>query len=134
MEQQEESAKMVCLDLDHPEIEDFIKWKSVEEDKVRALVKMGYDGTFEGEAYNTVSGQNSNNSVKIKDEFMKKVENLNNDPDSKVILKGRIDSSVDKEINTKYLWIYLMKLLINVQIQLHFLMIHSMPGNNLSCW
>ncbi len=98
------AAKMVCLDLDHPEIEDFIKWKSVEEDKVRALVKMGYDGTFEGEAYNTVSGQNSNNSVKIKDEFMKKVENLNNDPDSKVILKGRIDSSVDKEINTKYLW------------------------------
>ncbi len=48
MEQQEEFAKMVCLDLDHPEIEDFIKWKSVEEDKVRALVKMGYDGTFEG--------------------------------------------------------------------------------------
>ena len=54
------AAKMVCLDIDHPDIESFINWKSQEEDKVLALMKMGYDGDLDGEAYNTVSGQNSN--------------------------------------------------------------------------
>ncbi len=98
------AAKMVCLDIDHPEIEDFINWKSIEEDKVRALSKMGYDGSFEGEAYNTVSGQNSNNSVRINDEFMKKVMDLNKNPDSTITLKGRVDSSVDKIVKTEFLW------------------------------
>ncbi len=98
------AAKMVCLDIDHPEIEDFIKWKSLEEDKVRALVKMGYDGSFDGEAYNTVSGQNSNNSVRMSDEFMDKVSNLSKDPNSKILLKGRVDSSVNKYVDTSYLW------------------------------
>lgn len=98
------AAKMVCLDYDHPEIEDFITWKSIEEDKVRALVKMGYDGSFEGEAYNTVSGQNSNNSVRFSNEFMKKVSNLDNNPNSSITLKGRVDSSVNREIGTKHLW------------------------------
>ena len=70
------AAKMVCLDIDHPEIEEFITWKSKEEDKVSALIKMGYDSDFNGEAYATVSGQNGNNSIRIIDEFMKKVDNL----------------------------------------------------------
>ena len=68
------SAKMVILDIDHPEILDFINWKSQEEDKAKALIKAGYDSNFNGEAYRTVSGQNSNNSVRIPDEFMKAYE------------------------------------------------------------
>lgn len=68
------AAKMVCLDLDHPDIEKFINWKVLEEDKVRALIKSGYSADFNGEAYRTVSGQNSNNSVRAPDAFMKAVE------------------------------------------------------------
>ena len=69
------AAKMVCLDLDHPEIVEFINWKSDEEKKVAALIAGGYSSDFNGEAYKTVSGQNSNNSVRITDEFMQAVEN-----------------------------------------------------------
>jgi ribonucleoside-diphosphate reductase alpha chain len=65
------AAKMVCLDLDHPEIVDFINWKVREEKKVAALIAAGYPSDFNGEAYKTVGGQNSNNSVRITDEFMK---------------------------------------------------------------
>jgi len=83
------AAKMVCLDMDHPDIDDFINWKVREEIKVQAMVeglkvlkkhdesiaqlcdrlnlKLDYD--FNGEAYLTVSGQNSNNSVRIPDSF-----------------------------------------------------------------
>jgi len=50
------AAKMVCLDLDHPEIMDFINWKVQEENKVAALIAAGYDNSYEGEAYATVSG------------------------------------------------------------------------------
>ena len=63
VEPQEDLLKMVILDIDHPEILDFINWKSQEEDKAKALIKAGYDSNFNGEAYRTVSGQNSNNSV-----------------------------------------------------------------------
>lgn len=68
------AAKMVCLDLDHPEIVDFINWKSREEKKVAALVAAGYSSDFNGEAYKTVGGQNSNNSVRINDAFMQALE------------------------------------------------------------
>ena len=68
------AAKMVTLDMDHPEITDFIQWKSREEEKARALIGAGYSSDFNGEAYHTVSGQNSNNSVRITDEFMRRVE------------------------------------------------------------
>ena len=68
------AAKMVCLDLDHPDIEDFINWKVREEKKVAALVKAGYDNDFNGEAYSTVSGQNSNNSVRVAHDFFENVE------------------------------------------------------------
>lgn len=65
------AAKMVIVDMDHPEIVDFIEWKVREEKKVAALVAAGYPADFNGEAYRTVSGQNSNNSVRVTDEFMK---------------------------------------------------------------
>ncbi len=98
------AAKMVCLDVDHPEIMDFIKWKAKEEDKVRALGKMGYDATFEGEAYETVSGQNGNNSIRFSDEFMNKVDNLEVHPNETLMLKGRVDSKLDKEVKVQELW------------------------------
>lgn len=68
------AAKMVCLDLDHPEAMEFIKWKKEEEKKVAALIDGGYPSDYEGEAYNTVSGQNSNNSVRIPNLFFEKLE------------------------------------------------------------
>jgi len=64
------AAKMVCLDMDHPEIADFINWKVREEKKARALIAAGYSSDFNGDAYRTVGGQNSNNSLRISDEFM----------------------------------------------------------------
>ncbi|MBL7686229.1 MAG: adenosylcobalamin-dependent ribonucleoside-diphosphate reductase, partial [Deltaproteobacteria bacterium] len=67
------AAKMVCLDMDHPEIVDFINWKVKEEKKVAALIEAGYSSDFNGEAYHTVAGQNSNNSVRVSDDFMKAV-------------------------------------------------------------
>lgn len=98
------AAKMVCLNIDHPEIEDFITWKSKEEYKVRALAKMGYDTDMDGEAYQTVSGQNSNNSLRLNDEFMTKVSALDNDKDAEIELKGRIDSSVNRKVKVSELW------------------------------
>jgi ribonucleoside-diphosphate reductase alpha chain len=65
------AAKMVCLDMDHPEIESFIEWKVKEEQKAQVLIANGYESDFNGEAYRTVSGQNSNNSIRVTDEFMK---------------------------------------------------------------
>jgi ribonucleoside-diphosphate reductase alpha chain len=65
------AAKMVCLDLDHPEIREFIQWKVGEERKAQALIEAGYDSDFNGEAYHTVSGQNSNNSIRVTDDFMR---------------------------------------------------------------
>jgi ribonucleoside-diphosphate reductase alpha chain len=67
------AAKMVVLNMDHPEIEDFINWKVNEEKKVAALIDSGYSSDFNGEAYHTVSGQNSNNSIRVTDEFMDRV-------------------------------------------------------------
>jgi ribonucleoside-diphosphate reductase alpha chain len=64
------AAKMVIVDADHPDIEEFIDWKMNEEKKVHALVAAGYSGDWQGEAYQTVSGQNSNNSVRVTDSFM----------------------------------------------------------------
>ncbi len=69
------AAKMVCLDADHPEIREFANWKRKEEHKVRALIAQGYPADFNGEAYHTVSGQNSNNSIRLDDVFMKAWEN-----------------------------------------------------------
>lgn len=103
------AAKMVICDIDHPEIEDFITWKSKEEQKVRDLGKMGYDISMDGEAYQTVSGQNGNNSVRVNEEFMKKVLNLVEDEDSEIELKGRVDESVNKTVKVKKLWDMIVK-------------------------
>jgi len=65
------AAKMVCLDMDHPEIADFINWKRREENKARRLQEAGVDID---EAVHTVSGQNANNSVRVTDAFMEAYE------------------------------------------------------------
>ncbi|HXN34273.1 MAG TPA: vitamin B12-dependent ribonucleotide reductase [Polyangiaceae bacterium] len=67
------AAKMVCLDVDHPEIADFVEWKVREERKAHALIAAGYAADFNGDAYHTISGQNSNNSVRVTDEFVRAV-------------------------------------------------------------
>jgi len=68
------AAKMVCLDMDHPEIVEFINWKVREEKKAHALIAAGYSSDFNGEAYKTIAGQNSNNSIRVTDDFMKSVD------------------------------------------------------------
>jgi ribonucleoside-diphosphate reductase alpha chain len=68
------AAKMVVLDIDHPEIRDFIQWKMREEKKVSALIAAGFSSDFNGEAYHTVSGQNANNSVRVTDKFIEAVQ------------------------------------------------------------
>ncbi len=93
------AAKMVILDLDHPDIEDFIEWKAIEEDKARALIAAGYPADFNGEAYATVSGQNSNNSVKVPTEFLTAIEE-----DGDWDLIARTDGSVMKTVKARDLW------------------------------
>ncbi|TXH20429.1 MAG: vitamin B12-dependent ribonucleotide reductase [Chitinophagaceae bacterium] len=93
------AAKMVCLDLDHPEIVEFVNWKVEEEKKVAALIAAGYSSDYEGEAYRTVSGQNSNNSVRIPNSFFKALED-----DSDWALKSRTDGSTMRTIKAKELW------------------------------
>jgi ribonucleoside-diphosphate reductase alpha chain len=67
------AAKMVILNADHPDIIDFINCKVEEEKKAWALIDAGYDGSFTGTAYSSVFFQNSNNSVRVTDEFMRAV-------------------------------------------------------------
>jgi ribonucleoside-diphosphate reductase alpha chain len=110
------AAKMVCLDLDHPDIESFVNWKVREELKVACLVEgfkhipadqkklaeqMGLklDLDFNGEAYYTVSGQNSNNSVRIPNSFLKAVET-----DGDWNLYNRTDGKVAKTLKARALW------------------------------
>lgn len=93
------AAKMVCLDLDHPEIIEFINWKKAEEKKVAALIAAGYPSDYEGEAYATVSGQNSNNSVRIPNEFFQALEEGKDWE-----LKARTDGRVMKSVPSKEMW------------------------------
>ena len=67
------AAKMVILNADHPDIDEFINCKVEEEKKAWALIDAGYDGSFTGPAYASVFFQNSNNSVRVTDEFMRAV-------------------------------------------------------------
>lgn len=93
------AAKMVCLDLDHPEIENFVNWKVEEEKKVAALIAAGYSSDYEGEAYRTVSGQNSNNSVRIPNGFFRSLKNGSNWD-----LTSRITGKAIKSISSQKLW------------------------------
>ena len=68
------AAKMVVLNIDHPDIEEFIKCKVEEEKKAWALIEAGYDASLDGPAYGSVFFQNANNSVRVTDEFMQAVQ------------------------------------------------------------
>ena len=113
------AAKMVCLDLDHPDIEKFIDWKVREEVKVAALVEglkmlkekdesireaaervgLTLDYDFNGEAYYTVSGQNSNNSIRIPDAFFESM-----DEGLDWSLTSRTSGETLREVPAKELW------------------------------
>lgn len=93
------AAKMVCLDLDHPEIETFVNWKVEEEKKVAALIAAGYSSDYEGEAYRTVAGQNSNNSVRIPNNFFHALEEGKNWD-----LIGRITGKPVGSVSSTKLW------------------------------
>jgi len=155
------AAKMVIVDIDHPDIEEFIEWKAKEEEKVAALVagskiqatfmqaileealtngsdinknrelkklirkslhrgipfaviqrtldlvKQGFTSLdfnvfnthYEGDGYNTVSGQNSNNSVRVTNEFLQAVENAETWE-----LRGRVDDRINRKVKAKDLW------------------------------
>lgn len=93
------AAKMVVLDIDHPDIEAFVNWKAKEEQKVAALIAAGYSSEYEGEAYATVSGQNSNNSVRISHKFMDAVKN-----DGSWNLTWRVDGTTCKTLKARELW------------------------------
>ncbi len=88
------AAKMVVLDVDHPDIEEFIDTKAREEDKIRALRDAGFDMDLGGKDIISVQYQNANNSVRVSDEFMRAVEN--GDPFGlRSRLTGEVIESVD---------------------------------------
>src|SRR5579864_9482133 len=83
------AAKMVILNIDHPDIEDFILCKQKEEAKAWALVDAGYDGSGpDSEAYSSIFFQNANNSVRVTDEFMHAVEH-DGDFSTRAVKDGR---------------------------------------------
>ena len=94
------AAKMVIVDIDHPDVEKFVNWKVDEEKKVAALIAAGYSSDFNGEAYATVSGQNSNNSVRVSNDFIEAVER-----DADWQLRWRTDPTrVSKTVRARDLW------------------------------
>ncbi|PWU57517.1 vitamin B12-dependent ribonucleotide reductase [Micromonospora sp. S4605] len=93
------AAKMVILDVDHPDIEEFVVTKAREEDKIRALRDAGFDMDLGGADIVSVQYQNANNSVRVSDEFMTAVEN-----GGSFDLRGRLDGAVIDTIDAKKLF------------------------------
>ncbi|MBB3678295.1 vitamin B12-dependent ribonucleotide reductase [Modestobacter versicolor] len=93
------AAKMVVLDIDHPDIEEFIETKAREEDKIRALRDAGYDMDLGGKDITSVQYQNANNSVRVNDEFMRAVEN-----GTEFGLRARSDGSVIETVDARELF------------------------------
>ena len=90
------AAKMVVLDVDHPDIVEFVETKAREEDKIRALRDAGFDMDLGGKDIVSVQYQNANNSVRVTDEFMTAVEN-----GASFGLTSRMDGSVIEEIDAR---------------------------------
>ncbi len=90
------AAKMVVLDVDHPDIEDFIWCKAKEEEKAGALRDAGFDMSIDGDGFTSIQYQNANNSVRITDEFMEAVE-----ADSDWDLTARKDGSTIKTLRAR---------------------------------
>jgi len=93
------AAKICILDVDHPDIEEFVTWKAREEKKAKALIAAGYESDFNGEAYRTISGQNANNSVRVTDAFMKAVET-----DGEHALRWRTSGDIANRVSAKALF------------------------------
>ncbi|MET7612877.1 vitamin B12-dependent ribonucleotide reductase [Streptomyces seoulensis] len=93
------AAKMVVLDVDHPDIEDFIQTKVSEEEKIRVLRDAGFDMDLGGDDITSVQYQNANNSVRVNDEFMRAVEN-----GTDFGLRARMTGEVIEEVDAKALF------------------------------
>ncbi|MBI1388046.1 MAG: vitamin B12-dependent ribonucleotide reductase [bacterium] len=81
------AAKMVILNMDHPDVVEFIQSKAKEEKKAWALIDAGYDSSFNGEAYSSIFFQNANHSVRVTDDYMRAVEE-NGEWSTKYVLGG----------------------------------------------
>jgi ribonucleoside-diphosphate reductase alpha chain len=93
------AAKMVVLDVDHPDIEEFIETKAREEEKIRALRDAGFDMDLGGRDITSVQYQNANNSVRVTDEFMRAVED-----GADFALRARTDGRVVETMNARELF------------------------------
>lgn len=93
------AAKMVIMNIDHPDVEEFIWCKAIEERKARVLQEAGFDMSLDGTDIFSVQYQNANNSVRVTDEFMKAVEN---DEDWQLV--GVKDKKVYKTTKARDLW------------------------------
>ncbi|GGX16369.1 vitamin B12-dependent ribonucleotide reductase [Streptomyces malachitofuscus] len=93
------AAKMVVLDVDHPDIEDFVETKVKEEEKIRVLRDAGFDMDLGGDDIASVQYQNANNSVRVNDEFMEAVEK-----GGKFGLRARMTGEVIEEVDAKALF------------------------------
>jgi ribonucleoside-diphosphate reductase alpha chain len=93
------AAKMVIMDVDHPDIEEFISLKAREEDKIRALRDAGFDMDLGGKDIVSVQYQNANNSVRVSDEFMRAVED-----GGEFDLVGRLDGRVIETVDARELF------------------------------
>jgi len=93
------AAKMVVLDVDHPDIEEFVTTKAREEDKIRALRDAGFDMDLGGKDIVSVQYQNANNSVRVSDDFMRAVEN-----GGAFGLRARLTGETIDKVDARELW------------------------------